>query len=128
MTDQGIGSGGDQLVDQLNGYGAAPVAGEVLARPDGEEKADDGKNSPNRKGPDARWPELAVTIRRPRARRTREAAGSTRWVVLLPADLIPPNGEERRSMPRERKIQRTRAFQDLRALSPTQSYAYLKSE
>jgi hypothetical protein len=44
----------------LNGYGAAPVAAEVLAGPDGEEKADDGKSSSNPKGPDPRRPELAV--------------------------------------------------------------------
>ena len=33
---------GDQLVALLNGDGAAAVAAEVLARPDGEEKAGDG--------------------------------------------------------------------------------------
>jgi hypothetical protein len=47
----------------LNGYGTAPVAGEVLARPHGEEKADDGNSSSNPKGPDARRPELAVELR-----------------------------------------------------------------
>jgi len=60
VTDQGIGAGGNQLVALLNGYGAAPVPAEVLARPDGEEKTDDGKNSSNPKRPDTRRPELAV--------------------------------------------------------------------
>ena len=60
VTDHGIGAGGNQLVALLNGYGAAPVAAEVLARPDGEEKAGDGKSSSNPKGPDARGPELEV--------------------------------------------------------------------
>jgi len=35
VTDHG--SGGDQLVALLNGDGAAPVAAEVLERPDGEQ-------------------------------------------------------------------------------------------
>ena len=60
VTDQGIGAGRNQFVALLNGYGAAPVAGEVTARPDGEEKAADGNSSSNPKGPDARRPELAV--------------------------------------------------------------------
>src|SRR4029077_16677479 len=59
-TDHGIWACGNQLVALLNVYGAAPVAGEVLARPHGEEKADDGNGSSNPKGPDARRPELAV--------------------------------------------------------------------
>ena len=54
VTDQSIGAGGNQFVALLNGYEVAPVAGEVLARPDGEEKADDGKSSSNAKGPDVR--------------------------------------------------------------------------
>jgi hypothetical protein len=60
VTDQGIGAGGNQLVALLNGYRAAPVASELLARPDGEQKAGDGDGSSNRKGPDARRPELPV--------------------------------------------------------------------
>src|SRR5580704_7801789 len=60
VTDQAIGAGGNQLVALLNGHGAAPVAGEVLARPDGEEKADDGDSSSNPKGPNASRPELEV--------------------------------------------------------------------
>ena len=60
VTDHGIGACGNQLVALLNRYGAAPVTGEVLARPDGEEKASDGNSGSNTKGPDARRPELAV--------------------------------------------------------------------
>ena len=60
MTDEGIGTGGNQLVVLLNGYGVAPVAAEMLARPDGEEKAADGHSGSNYKGPEARRPELAV--------------------------------------------------------------------
>ena len=39
VTDHGIGTGGDQLVVLLYGDRAAPVAAEMLARPDGEKKA-----------------------------------------------------------------------------------------
>ena len=60
MTDQGIGAAGNQLVALLNGYGAAPVAGEVLARPSGEDEAHDSNSSSNPKGPDARRPELPI--------------------------------------------------------------------
>src|SRR5580704_6409611 len=63
VTDQGIGAGGNQLVALLNSYGVAPVAAEVMACPDGEEKADDGNSSSNPKRPDARRPELAVEPR-----------------------------------------------------------------
>src|SRR5215467_8084921 len=42
VADHGIGAGGNQLVALFNGYGAATVAGEVMARPHGEEKADNG--------------------------------------------------------------------------------------
>src|SRR3984957_2561277 len=60
VTDQSIGAGGNQLMVLLNGYRAAPVSAEKLARPDGEEKAGDGNSNSNPKGPDARRPELAV--------------------------------------------------------------------
>src|SRR5215469_53874 len=60
VTDQSIGPGGDQLVALLNSDCAAPVAREVLARPNGEEKAHDGNSSSNPKWPEARPPELAV--------------------------------------------------------------------
>ena len=60
VTDQGIGTGGDQLVALLNGDGAAPVSAEVLARPDSEEKAGDGDGSPQPEGPKANRPELEV--------------------------------------------------------------------
>ena len=60
VTDHGIGAGGDQLVALLNGDGAAPVAAEVLARPDGEEKAGDGDGSSQPEGPKASRPELEV--------------------------------------------------------------------
>ena len=57
---EGVGAGGNQLVALLNGDRAAPVAAEVMARPDGEEKADDGNRSSNPKWPDARTPERVV--------------------------------------------------------------------
>jgi hypothetical protein len=53
VTDHGIGTGGDQLVALLNADGAAPVAAEVLARPDGEQKAGDGDGSSQPEGPKA---------------------------------------------------------------------------
>src|SRR5262249_1201165 len=60
VANHGIGASGNQLVVLLNGYGAAPVPAEVLARPDGEEKAANGNSGSNPKGPEARRPELAV--------------------------------------------------------------------
>ena len=47
---EGVGAGGNQLVALLNGDRAAPVAAEVMARPDGEENADDGNCSSNQNG------------------------------------------------------------------------------
>jgi hypothetical protein len=49
VTDHCIGPGGDQLVTLLNRDGAAPVAAEVLSRPDGEEKAGDHDVAPSQK-------------------------------------------------------------------------------
>src|SRR5215471_3019697 len=49
VTDESIGAGGNQLVVLLNGYGVAPIPAEVLARPDGEEKAADGHSGSNHK-------------------------------------------------------------------------------
>ena len=60
VTDHGIGTGSDQLVALLNGDGAAPVSAEVLARPDGEQKAGDGNGSSQPEGPKANRPELEV--------------------------------------------------------------------
>jgi len=60
VADHGIGTGGDQLMALLNGDGAAPIAAEVLARPDSEEKAGDGDGSSQPKGPKAIRPELEV--------------------------------------------------------------------
>src|SRR5271170_4815068 len=60
VTDYGIGTGGDQLVALLNGDGAAPVAAEVHARPDGEEKAGDGDGGSQPEGPITLRPELEV--------------------------------------------------------------------
>ena len=60
MADQGVGTGGDQFVVLLDGDGAAPVAAEVLARPDGEEKAGDGDGCSQPEGPKASRPELEV--------------------------------------------------------------------
>src|SRR3984957_11074569 len=60
VTDHGIGTSGDQLVALLNGDGAAPVAAEGLARPDGEQKAGDGDGSSQPEGPKASRPELEV--------------------------------------------------------------------
>src|SRR5215467_7904543 len=60
MTDHGIRAAGNQFVALLYGYGAAPVAGEVMARPHREEKAGKANRSSHPKGPEARRPELAV--------------------------------------------------------------------
>ena len=60
VTDHGIGTGGDQLVALLNGDGAAPVAAEVLACPDGEQKAGDGDGSSQPEGQKANGPELEI--------------------------------------------------------------------
>ena len=60
VTDHGIGTGGDQLVALLNGDGAAPVAAEVLARPDGEEKAGDGDGGSQPEWPITLRPELDI--------------------------------------------------------------------
>src|SRR5271163_4314449 len=59
VTDHGIGTGGDQLVALLNGDGAAPVAAEVLARPD-EKNAGDGEGGSQPEGPKTRRPERKV--------------------------------------------------------------------
>jgi len=102
VTDERIGTGRDQLVALLNGHGAAPVAAEMLARPDGEQKAGDGDGSSQREGPKANRPKLEISkrsgmrvverrtiaIRKMKTRRMREAAGSRRWVVLVLAALI----------------------------------------
>jgi hypothetical protein len=50
----------DQLVALLNGDRAAPVAAEVLTRPDGEEKAGDGACSSQPERPKANGPELEI--------------------------------------------------------------------
>src|SRR5215469_2274603 len=63
VTDESVRAGGNQLVVLLNGYRVAPVPAEVLARPDGEEKAADGHSGPNHKGRETRRPELAVQPR-----------------------------------------------------------------
>jgi hypothetical protein len=60
VTDHGIWTADDQLVALLNGDGAAPVSAEVLARPDSEEKAEDGDGSSQPEGPKASRPELEV--------------------------------------------------------------------
>src|SRR5271170_6310244 len=60
VTDHGIGTGGDQLVALLNGDGAAPVAAEVLAGPDSEEKAGDGEGGSQPEWPITGRPELDV--------------------------------------------------------------------
>src|SRR5271170_43716 len=60
VTDYGIGTGGDQLVALLNGHGAAPVAAEVLARPDSEQKAGNGDGSSQPEGQIANRPQLLV--------------------------------------------------------------------
>lgn len=49
VTDHGIRTGGDRLVALLNGDGAAPVAAEILARPDGEKNAGDGEGGSARR-------------------------------------------------------------------------------
>jgi hypothetical protein len=51
---------GDQLVALLNGDGATPVAAEVLACPDGEEKAGDGEGGSQPEWPITSRPELDV--------------------------------------------------------------------
>ena len=97
MTDHGIGTGGDQLVALLNGYGAAPVAAEALARPHGDQKAGDGDAAPNQKGKKPIGQSCkqsqgsgmrvverrTIAIRKMKARRMREAADSRRWVPLV---------------------------------------------
>jgi hypothetical protein len=60
VTHHGIGTCGDQLVALVNGDGAAPVAAEVLACPDGEEKAGDGDGGSQPEWPIASRPELDV--------------------------------------------------------------------
>jgi hypothetical protein len=60
VADHGVGAGSDQLVALLNGDGAAPVPAEVLARPDGEQKARDSDGSSQPEGPKASRPELEV--------------------------------------------------------------------
>lgn len=44
----------------LNGHGVAPVPAQVLARPDGKQKAGDGDGSSQPEGPKTNWPELEV--------------------------------------------------------------------
>src|SRR6202021_485876 len=60
VTGEGVGTGGDQLVVLLDGDGAAPVAAEIQARPDGEQKAGDRDRCSQPEGPKARPPELEV--------------------------------------------------------------------
>jgi hypothetical protein len=60
VTHHGIGTCGDQLVALLNGDGAAPVAAEVLACPDGEEKTEDGEGGSQPEWPITSRPELDV--------------------------------------------------------------------
>jgi hypothetical protein len=60
VTHHGIRTCGDQFVALLNGDGAAPVAAEVLACPDGEEKAGDGEGGSQPEWPITRRPELDV--------------------------------------------------------------------
>src|SRR6516164_4014036 len=60
VTDHCIGPGSDQLVALLNRDGAAPVAAEVLSRPDGEEKAGDHDGSSQPEGPKPSRPGLKI--------------------------------------------------------------------
>jgi hypothetical protein len=60
VADHCIGAGGDQLVSLLNRDGAAPVAAQVLSRPDGEEKAGDHDGSSQPEGPKPSRPELKI--------------------------------------------------------------------
>src|SRR5215469_11185004 len=60
VTDHCIGPAGDQLVALLNRDGAAPVAAEVLSRPDGEEKAGDHDGSSKPEGPKPNRPGLKI--------------------------------------------------------------------
>jgi len=60
VTDHRIGPGGDQLVALLNRDGAAPVAAEVVSRPDGEEKAGDHDGSSQPEGPKPSRPRLKI--------------------------------------------------------------------
>ena len=60
VTDHGIGPGGDQLVSLLDRDFAAPVAAQVLSRPDGEQKAGDHDGSSQPKGPKPARPGLKI--------------------------------------------------------------------
>src|SRR5262249_16473438 len=60
VTDHCVGSGGDQFVALLNRDGAAPVAAQVLSRPNGEEKAGDQDGSSQPEGPKPSRPELKI--------------------------------------------------------------------
>ncbi|SPE26333.1 hypothetical protein SBA5_540091 [Candidatus Sulfotelmatomonas gaucii] len=60
MTDHGIGTAGDQLMALLNGDGAAPVAAEMHARPDGKQQAGNGDGSSQPEWPEAIRPEREV--------------------------------------------------------------------
>ena len=60
VAHDGVRTGGDQLVILLNCDGAAPIAAEVLTRPDGEEKAADGEGSSHPEGPESSAPERPV--------------------------------------------------------------------
>lgn len=102
VTDHGIGTGGDQFVALLNSDRAAPVAAEVLARPDGEQKAGDGDASSQPEGPKANRPGPEIKQRQRDAscrekddrdqedEDTQDARGSRleRWVDLVLAALI----------------------------------------
>ena len=57
VANHGIGAGGDQFVTLLDGDGAAPIAAEVLTRPDGEQKTTNVEERSQPEGPKCRPPE-----------------------------------------------------------------------
>jgi len=75
MTDHAIRTGGDQLVPLLNSDGAAPVAAEVHARPDGEEKAGNGDGCSQPEWPITLRPDLDI---KPGQRNARDREQSDR--------------------------------------------------
>ena len=60
VTDHCVGPGGDQFVALLNRDGLAPVATQVLSRPDGEQKAGDHDGSSQPEGPKPSRPGLKI--------------------------------------------------------------------
>src|SRR6516164_8091456 len=60
VTDHCVGPGGDQFVVLLNRDGLAPVATQVLSRPDGEQKAGDHDGSSQPEGPKPGRQELKI--------------------------------------------------------------------